>query len=118
MAHKPWTLSDDDWHRIESVLPRSRAGRPRTDDRRVVTGILHSLSTGAPFSELEPYGNPRSLETRFRRWDQDGTLQRICDAIGFKPMSRHERHLRHGMGRDVLSGRDCTKAIGGNCPCR
>ena len=93
------------WHlptrmaRIEAVLPRSRGGRPRTDDRLVITGILHSLATGAPFAELEPYGNPRTLETRFRRWAQDGTLQRICDAIGFKPISPHERHLRHGMGR-------------------
>ena len=95
----PWHLSDADWHRIEAVLPRSRGGRPRTDDRLVITGILHSLATGAPFAELEPYGNPRTLETRFRRWSQDGTLQRICDAIGFKPMSPHERHLRHGMGR-------------------
>jgi len=76
-----------------------RGGRPRTDDRLVITGILHSLATGAPFAELEPYGNPRTLETRFRRWSQDGTLQRIFDAIGFKPMSPHERHLRHGMGR-------------------
>ena len=25
--------------------------------------------------------------------------QRIFDAIGFKPMSPHERHLRQGMGR-------------------
>jgi transposase len=95
----PWNLSDADWHRIEVVLPRSRGGRPRTDDRLVITGILHSLATGAPFAELDPYGNPRTLETRFRRWSQDGTLQRICAAIGFEPMSPHERHLRHGMGR-------------------
>lgn len=98
MTRKPWTLTDDDWHKIEPVLPRSRGGRPRTDDRTVITGLLHALSTGAPFSELEPYGNPRSLETRFHRWDRDGTLQRICDAIGFKPMPAHERRLHHQMG--------------------
>src|SRR5215204_7011588 len=94
----PWHLSDADWHRIEAVLPRSQGGRPRTDDRLVITGNP-AQPRHAPFAELEPYGNPRTLETRFRRWSQDGTLQRICDAIGFKPMSPHERHLRQGMGR-------------------
>ena len=48
-----------------------KAGTQRVE--LVITGILHSLATGAPFAELEPYGNPRTLETRFERWSQDGT---------------------------------------------
>ena len=98
MARKTWDLTDAQWHAIEAVLPRSRGGRPRINDRLVITGILHSLATGAPFAELELYANPSTLEARFRRWDRDGTLQRICEAIGFTPLSPHERHLRHGMG--------------------
>jgi len=94
----PWHLTDADWHRIEAVLPPSRGGRPRINDRLIITGLLHSLATGAPFAELEVYANPSTLETRFRRWDRDGTLQRICDAISFEPLSPHERHLRQGMG--------------------
>ena len=93
-----WVLTDAQWQAIEAVLPRSRGGRPRINDQVVVTGLLHSLATGAPFAELETYANPSTLETRFRRWNHDGTLQRICDAIGFKPLTPHQRHLRHGMG--------------------
>jgi hypothetical protein len=99
MARKTWDLTDAQWHAIEAVLPRSRGGRPRINDRLIITGILHSLATGAPFAELEAYANPSTLETRFRRWDRDGTLQCICEAIGFTPLSPHERHLRHGMGQ-------------------
>src|SRR5215207_8261163 len=86
MARKAWDLTDAEWHAIEAVLP-SRGGRPRINDRLIITGLLHSLATGAPFAELERYANPSTLETRFRRWDRDGTLQGIMDAIGFRPMA-------------------------------
>ena len=32
MARKPWTLTDDDWHKIEPVLPRSRGGHRTTTE--------------------------------------------------------------------------------------
>ena len=98
MRRKPWDLTDAEWHAIESVLPRSKGGRPRIDDRAVITGLLHALGSGAPFSELERYANPSTLETRFRRWDRDGTLERICAAIGFKPLGAHDRRIRQGVG--------------------
>ena len=96
MAGKPH-LTDAEWGKIESVLPKSRGGRPRTNDRAVITGILHALASGAPFSELERYGNPSTLETRFRRWDRDGTLERICAAIDFRPLGGHERRGRRDL---------------------
>ena len=83
MARKPWTLTDDDWHKIEPVLPRSRGGRPRTDDRTVITGLLHALGTGAPFSELEPYGNPRS----WRQGSAGGTKTARCSAFATRSAS-------------------------------
>ena len=85
MAGKPH-LTEAEWHRIEGVLPKSRGGRPRTNDRAVITGILDSLASGAPFAELERYADPSTLETRFRRWERDGTLERICAAIDFRPL--------------------------------
>ncbi|MEZ5386817.1 MAG: transposase [Prosthecobacter sp.] len=40
-------LSDDQWRRIEPLLPKRRsAGRPWADDRRVLEGIL-CAQTGA-----------------------------------------------------------------------
>jgi transposase len=39
MARLFW-LSDEAWAAIEPHLPRGRPGKPRVDDRRVISGIL------------------------------------------------------------------------------
>ena len=100
MARNSSPLTDDDWYRIKAVLPRSRGGRPRTNDRAFVDALLFALGAGAPLAEVGAiYGIPgASLETRLRRWRLDGTLEKIFAAIGFKPLAPHERHLREGMG--------------------
>jgi len=36
-------LSDDAWGAIEPHLPQGKPGKPRVDDRRVISGILHVL---------------------------------------------------------------------------
>ena len=45
MARMLW-LSDEAWAAIEPDLPHGKPGKPRVDDRRVVSGILHVLKTG------------------------------------------------------------------------
>ena len=40
-------LSDAEWARIEPLLPRGRRGAHRVDDRRVISGIIHMLRSGA-----------------------------------------------------------------------
>src|SRR5919199_257458 len=83
-------LSDAEWARLGPLLPPHRAGRPRTDDRRVVNGILWKLATGAPWRDLpERYGPWQTVYTRFRRWTQAGVwdqlfaaVQRQADAVG------------------------------------
>jgi transposase len=40
-------LSDAEWARIEPLLPRGRKGARRVDDRRVISGIVHMLRSGA-----------------------------------------------------------------------
>ena len=46
MTHLLW-LSDDAWAAIEPHLPRGKPGKPRVDDRRVISGILHVLRPDA-----------------------------------------------------------------------
>lgn len=36
--------------RIEPHLPTDTRGKPRVDDRRVISGILHVLKTGLPLA--------------------------------------------------------------------
>lgn len=39
-------LSDEAWAVLEPHLPKNQPGKPRVDDRRVISGILHILKTG------------------------------------------------------------------------
>jgi Putative transposase of IS4/5 family (DUF4096) len=40
-------LSDEQWGKIEPLLPTDVRGKERVDDRRVISGILHVLRSGA-----------------------------------------------------------------------
>jgi transposase len=66
---------------LEPLLPRSVMGRPRSDDRRVLNGIVWKFRAGAPWRDVpERYGSWGSLHTRFRRWAKDGTFTRMLQA--------------------------------------
>ena len=69
MARDLFWLSDDEWSRIEPYLPRGRRGARRVDDRRVISGIIHMLKTGARWRDCPPdYGPYTTIYNRFNRW--------------------------------------------------
>jgi transposase len=75
-------LSDDEWARLEPLLPPRKAGRRRRDDRRIINGIVWKLATGAPWRDLpERYGPWPTVYTRFRRWTLSGVWDRIFAAV-------------------------------------
>jgi transposase/quinol monooxygenase YgiN len=76
-------LSDMQWERILAVLPPPNAqGRPRADDRRTLDGILYVLRTGCRWQDLPTqFGSPVTCWRRFRRWERDGTWERIWRAL-------------------------------------
>ena len=51
MAGEFW-LSEGQWGAIEPLLPRNQPGARRTDDRRVISGIVHVLKTGCRWPGL------------------------------------------------------------------
>ncbi|CAA9260135.1 MAG: Mobile element protein [uncultured Craurococcus sp.] len=70
MARLFWLL-DEVWTAIEPHLPRGRPGKPRVDDRRVISGILHVLKTGCRWRETPAaYGPLATAYNRFNRWSQ------------------------------------------------
>jgi transposase len=83
-------LSDAERARLQPLLPPHRPGKPRQDDRRISSGILWRLATGAPWHDLpERYGPWQTVYTRFWRWTRAGVwdqlfaaLQRQADARG------------------------------------
>lgn len=76
-------LSDAQWESLEDLLPRSvGAGRPWSNLRQVIDGILWVLATGAPWRDLpERFGPWKTVYERFRRWTQEGVWDRILDRL-------------------------------------
>lgn len=64
-------LSDEAWVAIEPHLPHGKLGKPRVDDRRVISGILHVLKVGCRWRDVpEAYGPAKSVYNRYHRWSQ------------------------------------------------
>lgn len=77
-------LTDDQWSRIAPHLPPQRpvTGRPASDHRQILEGILWRLRTGAPWRDLPArYGPWQTVYSRFRRWQQAGIWDRILAAV-------------------------------------
>jgi transposase len=51
MAAEFW-LSEVQWGAIVPLLPKNQPGARRTDDRRVISGIVHVLKTGLSVAGL------------------------------------------------------------------
>jgi len=80
-----WWLSDDFWARIEPLLPspppHNRGGRPRCDDRRVMSGIFYVLRTGCQWKALPRcFGAPSTVHARFQQWREAGVFLRLWAA--------------------------------------
>ena len=77
MSRRQMELSDEQWKRIEPLLPEYPmtrvGGRRRVDNRRVLEGILWVLRTGARWKDLpEDLPSPSTCWRRLREWDEDG----------------------------------------------
>ncbi len=82
----PTDLTDEQWQRIEALLPPARGGRtgrPRTYSRRsVFDAIFYRLRTGCSWQMLPRSLPPHELvRFHYRRWRDDGTRQEVHDAL-------------------------------------
>src|SRR5260370_33537130 len=73
MGKQLYWMSDAEWARIELLLPRGRRGAHRVDDRRVISGILHMLRSGARWRDCPAEHGPyTTVYNRFNRWSRQG----------------------------------------------
>jgi transposase len=75
-------LSDTEWEKIESLLPKCKVkgypGRPRLNDRLIIEGILWVHRTGAPWRDLpRTFGPWTTVYSRFTRWTKAGVFDNI-----------------------------------------
>ena len=76
MSGQFW-LSDEQVERLRAHFPKPR-GKPRVDDRRVLSGILFVLRNGLRWQDSPAvYGPHKTLYNRFARWSRLGVFARI-----------------------------------------
>lgn len=85
-------LSDEEWEQIKGILPEPKyRGRPPSDARMVLNGMLWIMRTGAPWRDIPEWFGPwETVYDRFNRWSKDGTLDRILE---------HLQAVMHSQGR-------------------
>ena len=76
MSGQFW-LTEKQMERLRPHFPKAR-GKPRVDDRRVLSGILHVLRNGLRWQDAPAvYGPHKTLYNRFARWSRLGVFARI-----------------------------------------
>lgn len=75
-------LSDAEWAKLEPLMPRGRRGAHRVDDRRVISGIMHMLRSGARWRDCPAaYGPYTTVYNRFNRWSRQGIWFEMFEAL-------------------------------------
>lgn len=104
----PTDLTDAQWQRIAPLLPPTKPNghRHKVEPREVVNGILYVVCGSHDWRsfprDLPPKGTVYSY---FRRWQLDGTLKRIIDALCSEEYEAAGREEPSGAGPgDSVSG--------------
>lgn len=67
--------------RLRPFFPKSH-GKPRVDDRRVLSGIIFINRNGLRWSDAPPeYGPPKTLYNRWKRWSDMGVFARMMEGL-------------------------------------
>ena len=94
----PSDLTAKQWAALQPLLPRPRRrGRPRkTDLREIINALFYHAREGGSWRAL-PHDFPpwRTVYNYFRWWTQDGTWQKILDAL--RPQVRTKARRRQDM---------------------
>ena len=75
-------LTDAQFARIAPHLPTDTRGKPRVDDRRVISGIVQVLKSGGRWIDAPgAYGPRKTLYNRYVRWAAKGVWVDLFQAL-------------------------------------
>jgi transposase len=77
-------VTDEQWEVIQAILPKrtAKTGRPPSDSRLMLNGILWILRTGSPWRDLpERFGPWQTVYDHFAKWRALGAYERILEAL-------------------------------------
>jgi transposase len=81
MADLFW-LSDEQWAVIGPFMPVNQPGPERKDDRKIISGILHVLTSGCRWRDCPAeYGPRTTVYNRFNRWSRRGFWRAMLAAL-------------------------------------
>jgi transposase len=92
-------LTDEQWKTVETIMPEDPVrddgrGRPWSDRRKILNGVLWILRTGAPWQDLPPrYGPYQTAHRRFQNWVRSGVMEKLLLALA--------QHLKDAGGLDL-----------------
>jgi len=80
-----YQIPDELWERIKPLLPlpkpKKKQGRPREDDRQMMTAIFYLLRTGCQWKAIpRSLGASSTVHDRFQQWQQAGVFQALWQA--------------------------------------
>ena len=82
MSNHHFWLSEEQFARLQPLLPNKPRGVPRVDDRRVISGIVHVIRDGLMWRDAPAiYGPSKTLYNRFIRWSRIGVFDRIFASL-------------------------------------
>ena len=82
MNRDSFWLTDEQFAKVAPHLPTDTRGKPRVDDRRVISGIIHVLESGGRWVDAPRlYGPHKTLYNRFVRWAAKGVWINLFHAL-------------------------------------
>ncbi len=84
MGIRRYGLRDDQWKRIEGLLPGrdGSIGRPGRDNRLFIEAVLYRYRAGIAWRDLpERFDDFRVVHTRFSRWAERGVWKTVFDHL-------------------------------------
>lgn len=96
--HYPTDLTDSQWALMEPLLPEPKSGpgqrgRPPSNRRQLLNGILYAVKTGCQWRWLpREFGPWQTVYGCFNRWSRLTVWQGIMEELNMKERCRHGRH--------------------------
>src|SRR5689334_19569141 len=83
MVMRRHALTDEQWMRLEALLPAQRTGpKSRQGDRQFIEAVLYRAKTGVAWRDLpERFGPWKSVYNRFANWSKRGLWSKIFKAL-------------------------------------
>src|SRR4051794_24468452 len=82
MSRDQFWLTKAQFSKIKPHLPTDTRGKARVDDRRVISGIVQVLKSGARWVDAPPeYGPRKTLYNRYVRWAAKGVWVDLFRAL-------------------------------------